>query len=112
MSAAKVHEISTEDKLDQFAKEYGEIKIFRTRHGVCAFRSPNFAEYQRFTDKITADKGSKFGAMRELALGCRLVPERDDLVMIFDKIPGLILQIATSIQELAGTDIEAEVKKG
>ena len=70
------------------------------------------ADYQRFTDKITDNKGSKFAVMRELALACRVHPSREDLLAIFEKMPGMVLQAATAIQELAGTEVEGEVKKG
>jgi hypothetical protein len=106
-------EVRTEDsELDELAKEHGEIHVFSTRHGKVAFKAPSFADYQRFTDKITDGKGSKFASMRELALACRAYPAREDLLAIFEKMPGMVLQAATAIQELAGTEVEGEVKKG
>jgi len=106
-------EVKTEEaELDELAKEHGEIHVFATRHGKVAFKSPSFADYQRFTDKITDGKGSKFASMRELAIACRVYPSREDLLVVFEKMPGMVLQAATAIQELAGTEVEVEVKKG
>ena len=106
-------EVTTEqEKLDALAKEHGELHAFNTPHGRVAFRAPKFADYQRFTDKITDGKGSKFVTMRELALACVVYPSREELVEVFDKMPGLVLNAATAIQELAGTEVEGEVLKG
>ena len=103
---------SEQEKLDALAKEHGQLHVFKTPHGRVAFRAPKFADYQRFTDKITDGKGSKFTTMRELALSCVAYPSRDELLEVFERMPGLVLNAATVIQELAGTEVEGEVLKG
>lgn len=106
-------EVTTEqEKLDALAREHGQIRVFTTPHGRAAFKAPKFADYQRFTDKITDGKGSKFVTMRELSISCVVYPSREELVEIFEKMPGLVLNAAAAIQELAGTEVEGEVLKG
>lgn len=99
-------------QLDELAKKHGEISIYRTKHGTLALKSPGSADFQRFTDKLTGDKGSKYAAMREIVLACRVYPDREAALALLDKLPGIVLQAGNAINELAGTEYEAEVKKG
>jgi len=100
------------EQLDALAKEHGELHIYRTPHGVLALKAPSPGDFQRFTDKLTGDKGSKYATMREIVLACRAYPDREAALELVKRYPGLVLQAGTAINELAGTEFEAEVKKG
>ena len=99
-------------QLDELAKKYGEIRIYRTPHGALALKSPGPVDFQRFTDKLTSDKGSKYATMREIVMACRIYPEREAALSLLEHYPGIVLQAGNAINELAGTEFEAEVKKG
>ena len=101
-----------ETELNALAKEHGEIAVFRTPAGVAVFRTPPQDAYERFVDKLTADKGSKAAAMRELALASRLRPtDAQALLDIFASKPALPLQIGSKLQDMAGAEVEAETYK-
>lgn len=111
-TAPKPEELDEAAKLDALAAKHGEIRIYRTPNGTLALKAPGPGDFQRFTDKLTGDKGSKYATMREIVLSCRVYPEREAALALIDRYPGLVLQAGTAINELAGTEFEAEVKKG
>lgn len=112
MGATPKPELDEDGQLDALAAKHGELRVYRTPNGALALKPPKSGDFQRFTDKLTSDKGSKYATMREIVLSCRVYPEREAAVALIDRYPGLVLQAGTAINELAGTEFEAEVKKG
>ena len=104
--------MAEKNTIDELAKKHGDLRVYHTDAGDIAFRPPKPAEYQRFTDKLTSGNKSKYAAMRELVLVCRVHPDREAALSILDRYPGLVLQAGSAINELAGAEFEAEAKKG
>lgn len=94
-------------ELAELREKHGELAHASTPDGrLIAIARPKGAAFRRFTDKLTADKGSKHSAMEELVLGCVVHPDREQARSILDDYPALMLGLSASAQELAGADIE------
>lgn len=93
--------------LDKLEKEHGALASARTSDGrdIVIVR-PKGSAFRRFTDKLTAEKGSKHSAAEELVLSCVVHPDRDQARSILDDYPALMLSLSAAAQELAGSDIE------
>jgi hypothetical protein len=92
--------------------EHGVIAVMPTPLGVFVFRTPAQEDYERFANRVSADKSNKIAAARELANLSLVHPDIGALTTLFEKYPASALPIANKLQELAGQDFEIEVKKG
>lgn len=115
MAAPKLEPVAggkgTDEIIDRLRQEHGEIAVFRTRHGPLVLKTPAQADFQRFTDAVTADKASKYITMRVFVLSCVVYPEREAAEALFMKLPALVPSCAVECQKLAGSEVEAEVSK-
>lgn len=95
------------NELEQLREKHGELAHATTPDGrMIAIARPKGPAFRRFTDKLTADKGSKHSAAEELVLGCVVLPDREQARSILDDYPALMLSLSAAAQELAGSDIE------
>lgn len=72
-------------------------------------RSPSDAEFTRFMTR--GEKGSKFDAIKGLFFDVVVYPAPDALSAIMRKKPGLFMEFAEPIMELAGVTGQAQAVK-
>lgn len=77
------------------------------------FRKPKRGEWDRYTDKLLADKNQMSRAARELAASCVVWPNQETMNAALEDRPALLLnQFLSCLTEMAGGDEEEEeVKK-
>lgn len=101
----------TEDqqqKLTELQTQHGQrLAVFNTEEGLVVFKKPRAADYDRFAQKVSAGQGSRPAAARELCLSCVVHPQRDELLRVFDELPGLPTAVTGELLELVGATAEA-----
>lgn len=88
----------------------GGVAFLDLPEGTLAFKRPKQADYERFQDKLNRNKGES-AAMRELVL-CSMVWPKDKLQggEILSAYPAVYNNIALKLQEMAGGDLEVQLK--
>jgi len=105
----------TETLSDLTPEQIAELK---TKHGDCLtavearnawliFRKPTRHEYDRYTDKVYADRAQTRAAAWELAQSCIVEPGPSALTAAMDLEPAILLSnIAPAIHAMAGDERE------
>lgn len=96
--------------IDELKEKHGE-KLSMIAGVV--YRKPKRGEWDRYTDKLLADKSQMSRAARELAASCVVWPNQEAMNACLEDRPALLLnQILGALTEMAGgEDDEEEVKK-
>ncbi len=108
----------TEERIAELRKEHGEVAVARTRFGDFVFKPPELEDYEIFKDKLLDaqnpnSKQSLGAAQREFCQCCLAdATQLSDLQTYFKKQPGSVAKIADRLGDLAGNEVEVEIKKG
>ncbi|MBA2724287.1 MAG: hypothetical protein H0U56_15645 [Methylibium sp.] len=102
------------DELEaQLRSQHGDLVIARTpKHGDLAFKCPTDTDHEEFQEAVTKAKTHKSAAVRQYVLSCLVFPKREEAAEVFSKLPALPPTLADKLSDLAGADIELNVKKG
>jgi hypothetical protein len=102
-----------EARCDELAEQYkddGGIAVVNHGPVQMAFKRPKQSDYERFLNKMQRDKGEA-EAMRELVL-CSCVEPTDHTAMrnMLRALPGVVSPVCKMLQQLAGSEINIELK--
>lgn len=100
----------TDEQLQQWKAEKGELLHLTTPLGDLVFEGPSQAVWDRFVETCQDDKKSKARAMTMLSLGCLVYPDDAQARSVFSKYPGLPAKLADKLGELAGVGDQFELK--
>lgn len=100
-----------ESTLAELKAKHGPIAVVRSRGDTLVFKTPAPADWEHFQDRIHAGKGSRSALFREIAIQSVVHPSVDELTRIFENRPALPANISNHLADLAGADLEVEVKK-
>ena len=100
-----------DDKLKELQGQHGDILTAPTKHGTLYFKTPTQGDHERWLEKVNSDKGSKTAHTREYVLSSLVSPSREQAIGVFERLGALPPKIAEKLAEMAGTDVELEIKK-
>lgn len=100
-----------EKKLDELRAEHGRIAHVVVTGQMIVCRKPKAGEFQKFTDSVLGDKGSKTTSAKSFVLACVVYPEREAARQLLDEYPALTALFSSALQDLAGGDLEITVSK-
>ncbi len=111
--ATKETEEFTPDQVAAWKKAHGDdLRVIAARSGKLIFKRPSRTAWDRYTDKMGADNGSRSSHSRELAQECLVHPTPDAMRAILDDQPALLLnEVIDTLGEMAGYGSKASVAK-
>lgn len=117
LDAASVDDIKAsfpelEAKIDELATAHGELVVCPTRGGVCVFRVPKPAEYERFLGGLLDDrKEQKVKAGKILAMATCVYPDRATFEAAIARYPGIPGACTKPLNKLMGGELVARGKE-
>jgi hypothetical protein len=98
----------TPEQITALKSKHGEpLTAVEAKNAWLIFRKPTRHEYDRYTDKVYADRAQTRTAAWELAQSCLVDPAPDALTTAMDLEPALMLSnIAPAIHAMAGDERE------
>lgn len=96
----------TAEKITELRSKHGaKLTAIESAVGWLIFRKPNRHEYQRFIDKIAADRGSTWESGWEIAQSTLVEPGPQGLTDAIEAEPSILIgDILPAIHALAGED--------
>lgn len=103
----------TEEQVASLKAKHGEHLVhIEASSGDLVFRRPTRHEYDRWFDKMQADKGNASAHARELAQATVVFPDQAGLMTALDTSPGILTTtLVDAITDLAGLGGVTQVKK-
>jgi hypothetical protein len=98
----------TDKEIAELKSKHGEtLTAIEATAAWLIFRKPTRHEYDRYLDKVTADRGSVRVATWELAQSCMCAPSAAALTDAMDAEPALLMsEVGPALHAMAGDDRE------
>lgn len=100
----------TDEELQKYEQEHGEIKVVRTALGPVVVRGPNRAEYKRFRSN-SLKENMRDMVLEELGRSCVVNISKETYNAWLDKKPAIAELVGHAALQLAGGNEEEEAKK-
>ena len=99
---------------EEALQKYGRIVVLEEVDGFgdLVFKKPARGDYMRYMSHLTEDDREKSATIIQFVKSCVVVPTVKEFDAVLDEYPGIVVDLASKLQDLASPDIKAIVKKG
>lgn len=99
---------------EEAQQKYGRIVVLENvdQFGDLIFKKPARGDYMRYMSHLTDDSREKSATIIAFVKACVVVPDAKAFEAVIDEYPGIVVDVAGQLADLATPDSKAIVKKG